>query len=148
MFNYKLREQFLFVASDETIACILKELEDLGGNITAFEQTRAAGNRNFLNTVRLVAGSAEDKSCEDLWNLKKILKKFSVCYRQKTIIQFILTPGIPGQISAIYHLLWCRVCINSIYIGEDNTLYMAVSDIEKAHRILSNPNSKPCRKMD
>ncbi|SFD36766.1 hypothetical protein SAMN05428981_10185 [Bacillus sp. OV194] len=146
MFNYRLREQFLFAASDETIACMLSALADKGGNITAFEQTRTAGNRTFLNTVRLVIGNDEGENSDDLRTLKKILKKLGVYYKQKTVIQFIFTPDVPGQFSAVYNLLWCRVTINAFYIGEDNTLYMDVSNIEKAQRILSNPNSKPCHK--
>lgn len=146
-FRFILKTQFTFCVSDEQLSCILNKIANQGININGYEQSVCQTKCNQINMIRLVPGTTDVQGNNDVITVISILRKLDVMFRQKKVIQILdLPPGVPGQINAIFGVLWCKVNVFSIYLGEDNTLYLDVSNNEKAIRILSSNQVIQCPK--
>ncbi|ANX11734.1 hypothetical protein ABE41_006910 [Fictibacillus arsenicus] len=144
--QYSLKTQFSFCVSDKKLSCILSEIANQGININGYEQSVFPTKRNF-NMVRLVPGTTESQTKDDYYTVIAILRDFGVCFNQKKVIQILDLPaGVPGQINTIFGALWCKVDVFSIYIGENDSLYLDVSDNHKAICKLSQDPIKQCPK--
>ncbi len=142
--GFTLRTQFTFIANDITLSCILSGIAENSVNIAGFFTTRNANNINF---VRLVAGSSESESMEDLLVVTKTLKSFHVKFEEEKVLALATIPaGIPGGYNRVIGSLWCKMKLESFYVGEDNIIYLNVSNIKKAIEILSQENVKQCPK--
>lgn len=142
--NYKLRTQFTFVVNDQTLNCILSRIASHSVNIAAFFTTKKNGKINF---VRLVVGSSKSETIQELGVVIKTLNSFGVRFKVEKVIELFTIPaGIPGGYNRVIGSLWCKVQLKSFYVGEDNVIYLNVSNIKKAIGILSQKNQKPCLK--
>ncbi|QQZ08661.1 hypothetical protein [Heyndrickxia vini] len=140
----KLRTQFTFMVDDVTLSCILSGIAENSVNIAAFFTTKDARNANF---VRLVVGSSESESAEDLSVVVKTLKSLQVRFKEEKVIALSTIPaGIPGGYNRVIGSLWCKTKLKSFYVGENNIIYINVSNIRKAIEILSNENLEQCPK--
>lgn len=145
--QYRVKTQFSFCVSDKILSCILSEIANQGININGYEQSIFPAKHKKCNTVRLVPGTTDSQSQDDVCTVITILRDLGVCFNQKKVIQILdLSAGVPGQINAIYGALWCKVDVFSIYIGEDNTLFLDVSNNDKTIRKLSVYPVKQCPK--
>jgi hypothetical protein len=146
-FRYHLKTQFTFCVNDNLLSCILSNIADCGINLNGYEQTSFQKHDIKFNLIRLVPGTTEAQSKKDVLTVKEILRDSGVRFQQKTVIQLLELPSaVPGQVSMIFAALWCRVKVFAIYIGEDNTLFLDVSNNKRAVCILSQDNVEPCCK--
>lgn len=139
-----IRTEYSFIASDPTLASILADIAEESVNIAAFFSNRTKANKNF---VRLVPGSAEAEDNRDLSVVRKTLQAHKVNYKMHKVISISpnrLPPGVPGGYSNLFSSLWCRVKIESFYVGEGENIFLNVSNIKKAIEILSEEDVKPC----
>ncbi|SDN29204.1 hypothetical protein SAMN04488137_3954 [Fictibacillus solisalsi] len=125
------RTQFKFAANDSTVSLILKKIASLQINITAFSLVK-----DKLNTVILVVGPSDANNQNDNRMVQRILSAGNVPFYEKNVIQINFEPGIPGVFRKIYNAIYRKVGIEAIYNGEDNSLYLSVSNITRAMRIL------------
>ncbi|MGP4080745.1 hypothetical protein ACTWQL_12560 [Pseudalkalibacillus sp. R45] len=140
-FVYIVKTQFTFLADDCLLSQILNEIASEGINING----QAQFAENHCNLVKLVVGITQEQSSWDIRIVKSILRSLGVNFETDEVIQVLsIIPGVAGQYNAIYGALWCKVTVKAIYLGEDNTLYVDVSDVDKAIRILSKPPLPRC----
>ncbi|SDN04677.1 hypothetical protein SAMN04487897_101900 [Paenibacillus sp. yr247] len=147
-FSFFIRTQFTFYTQDRTLSCILSGISGAHVNITGFVQSKKS---NRLNLVRLVAGSADVESANDLRIVRKVLASSGVKLHEAKVCQIRkITPGVPGALKAIFGALWCKVKVIAMYAGESNRIFVYVSDLNKAIRTLSQINvhqyKKKCRR--
>ena len=113
-------------------------------NIAGFFTTKDTNNKNF---ARLVAGSSESESTHDLFVVTKALNNFDVRFIEEKVIALSAIPaGIPGGYNRVIGSLWCKVKLKAFYVGENNIIYINVSNIKKAIKILSQENLQQCPK--
>ncbi|WP_261132076.1 hypothetical protein [Bacillus sp. Marseille-Q3570] len=140
-FSYNVRTQFTFMTDHRTLSEILNQLATDGININGYEQIA----EHQCNLVKLVVGRSDGESTHDLLVTKSTLRHFGVRFQTKPILQVLnIASGIPGQVNTIYGALFCRVDVDAIYIGENDNLYVEVSDLDKAIWILSQENVPSC----
>ncbi|WP_436242052.1 hypothetical protein [Paenibacillus sp. LjRoot56] len=143
-FNYSIRTQFIFLAKDRMLSCILAKVARQRVNITAITVIK---KHNHSNSLRLVAGSPDTESPSDLWIVRSILKSFGVKFREEKVVQVKnITPNVPGVFNSIFGAVWCRVKVKAMYDGEQNASFLNVSDVKKTIRILSQKNVRQCPK--
>ncbi|WP_443142793.1 hypothetical protein [Pseudalkalibacillus sp. R45] len=136
-----MRTQFTFLTDQRTLSEILNQLATEGININGYEQFA----EHQCNLVKLVVGRSDGESTRDLLVTKSTLRHFGVRFQIKRILQVLnIASGIPGQVNTIYGALYCRVDVDAIYIGENDNLYLEVSDLDKAIWILSQENVPSC----
>ncbi|QFT87527.1 hypothetical protein FIU87_02585 [Bacillus sp. THAF10] len=140
--GFNIRTQVTFTASDRELSKILNGLAEAGVNINGYFQT-LAGKRNSF--VRMVVGTTSEETERDVRTLRKVLRIVGVRYRENQVIQ-LLDPvsGVPGQLNAIFGTLWCKMQVRAIYLGEDSTIYLDVSNIGLALKLLSKENPPRC----
>lgn len=137
-FDFDIRTQFTFQTGYGKLNSVLNGLTEEGININGYFQTVANRKTHF---VRMVVGTSDDEDLQELKKVKKILRKYSVKFQEKQVIQILDLPaGVPGQVSTIYGALWSKLQVNAIYLGEDNNLYLDASHIGQAIKILSKIN--------
>ncbi len=143
-FTFNIRTQYTFLANDRTLSCILSGIAKKKINITGFLQTKI---RNHFNFVRLVVGSPDAETKHDLRVARQVLTSLGVKFQEEKVIQVLrITPGVPGVINRIFGALWCKVKVKSFYIGEETRLFLNVSNIHKAIKILSQTKVVQCPK--
>ncbi|MDM5340468.1 hypothetical protein QUF84_25060 [Fictibacillus enclensis] len=141
--KYNIRNQFVIGVNDRTLAKLLKTLALNGININGFQQHKTS---SFQNIFRFVVGKTEGENNNDLQTVRGILKQLQVEWWEKKVIQILeIASGAPGQLGMVYGALWCRVKIETIYLGENTKLYLDVSDNQEAIFILSAPELKLCK---
>jgi hypothetical protein len=151
-FTFKIRTQFSYIVDDITNSCILSGIAAVGINITGYLQTKIFepdGNHRHksYNLARLVVGSAQSETKAEITKTRDVLDSLSVNFEENPIIEVLeLTPGVPGGLNDIFGALWCKVLVNALYYGEETTLYVDVSDIVEALRILSQMPVEQCPK--
>jgi hypothetical protein len=142
--GYKLRTQFTFIVNDRTLSCILSRIANHSVNIAAFFTTKNINKNNF---VRLVVGSSESENIQELHVVTKTLKSLNVRFKVEKVIALSTIPaGIPGGYNRVIGSLWCKVELKSFYVGENNIIYLNVSNIKRAKEILSQKNVRQCLK--
>jgi hypothetical protein len=142
--DLNIRTEFSFIVSDPVLASILSAIAQANVNIAGFFTNKTKTNKNF---VRLVPGTAEVETKRDVQVLRKTLQAHKIQYKEQKVISISpnrILPGVPGGYSLIFSSLWCRVKVNSIYLGEEHYIFVNVSNIKKALAILSKENVKPC----
>lgn len=140
----QLRTQFSFIVNDVTLSCILGRIAENSVNIAGFYTTK---NTNNYNLVRLVVGSSESENMQELLVVRETLRLFHVKFKEEKIIAMSTIPaGIPGGYNRVIGSLWCKVKIKSFYVGENNIIYLNVSNIKRAITILSQENLEQCPK--
>ena len=140
--NFNIRTQFTFTISDRDLSRILNGLAEENVNINGYFQTIAGKNFNF---VRMVVGTSTEESESDIRRVRRVMKQVGVRYRENQVIQLLdSVSGVPGQINAIFGTLWCKMQVRAIYLGEDNTIYLDVSNIGYEIRLLSEENPPRC----
>lgn len=141
-FNYSIRTQFSFFAKDRMVSCILASIARQRVNITAFAIIK---KHNRSNSLRLVAGSPDVESANDLCIVRRVLKSFGIKFREEKVVQVKnITPNVPGVFNSIFGSLWCRVRVKAMYDGEQNASFLNVSDVKKTIRLLSQKNVRQC----
>jgi len=141
--NFNIRTQFTFSVSDRDLSRILNGLAEERVNINGYFQTLAGKKYNF---VRMVVGTSAGESERDVKTVRKVMKKVGVRYKENQVIQLLDSiSGVPGQINAIFGTLWCKMQVRAVYLGEDNTIYLDVSNIGYAIQLLSEENPPRCR---
>ncbi|MGD6902526.1 hypothetical protein [Bacillus infantis] len=137
-----IREQFTFFASDKTLARLLVKLADRSINIAAIMLSKDKSGKNF---VRLVPGDTDSQTKETLHSLREILEGLHIHFKQEAVIAFANIPaGVPGTINEIFGILWCRTEVKALYNGENDSLYISVSNIRKALEALSEKHIRRC----
>lgn len=140
--NFHIRTQFTFTVSDSDLSRILNGLAEESVNINGYFQTLAGKNFNF---VRMVVGTSTEESESDIRRVRRVMKQVGVRYRENQVIQLLdRFSGVPLQINAIFGTLWCKMQVRAIYLGEDTTIYLDVSNIGYAIRLLSEENPPSC----
>ena len=140
----QIRTQFTFITDDITLSCILGDIAGSGVNIAGFFSTRDDCNNNF---VRLVVGSSVAEDKKELLVVIKTLDNFDVPFGKEKVIALSTIPaGIPGGYNRVIGSLWCKVEFKAFYVGEDNIIYINVSNISKAIEILSEEPLIQCPK--
>ncbi|KXH78794.1 hypothetical protein AU377_12395 [Sporosarcina sp. HYO08] len=140
----KLRTQFTFIVNDKMLSCILSRIAENSVNIAAFFTTRDIHDKNF---VRLVVGSSAAENMRELRVVLNTLKCFNVKFKEEKVIALSSIPaGIPGGYNRVIGSLWCKTELKAFYVGEDNIIYINVSNIKKAIAILSQENLPQCPK--
>ncbi|WP_078382236.1 hypothetical protein [Sutcliffiella halmapala] len=143
--DFNIRTQFTFHVNDLTFSCLLSGLAEQGVNINGFLQTI---EKKRLNFVRMVVGYTNQETENDLRIMRKILRRLDVKFQEKPIIQLLDLPSdVPGQVNTIFGALWCNLQVNAMYIGEATNLYLDVSHIGNAIRILSQTDPEQCLKV-
>ncbi len=70
-----------------------------------------------------------------------LIKSFGVdlvlMFERKRSFKYWISPGVPGQINAIFGALWRKLNVKAIYVGEDTKIYIDVSNIREAIETLS-----------
>ncbi len=141
-FRYSIRTQFNFNVQDRKLSCILSNISERRINITGFVQLKKA---NRCNLVKLVVGTADAESANDLRLVRKVLRLFVIKFEEKQVIQIRnITPGVPGVFNSTFGALWCKVRVKAFYPGEKSRLFLQVSDVKRAIRILSKRNAQQC----
>ncbi|TYS67845.1 hypothetical protein FZC76_14915 [Sutcliffiella horikoshii] len=139
--NFNIRTQFTFTVSDWDLSRILNGLAEESVNINGYFQTLAGKKFNF---VRMVVGTSEERE-RDIHAVRKVMKLVGVRYRENQVIQLLDSiSGVPGQINAVFSTLWCKMQVRAVYLGEDSTIYLDVSNIGYALRFLSEENPPRC----
>ncbi|NMH72159.1 hypothetical protein HF078_03625 [Bacillus sp. RO2] len=140
--NFNIRTQFTFTVSDRDLSRILNGLAEESVNINGYFQTLAGKKFNF---VRMVVGTSAEERERDIRAVRKVMKRVGVRYRENQVIQLLDSiSGVPGQINAIFGTLWCKMQVRAVYLGEDSTIYLDVSNIGYAIRLLSEENPPRC----
>lgn len=140
--NFNIRTQFTFTLSDRELSHILNGLAEESVNINGYFQTLAGKNFNF---VRMVVGTSAEESERDIRVVSKVMKQVGVRYRENQVIQLLDSiSGVPGQVNAIFGTLWCKMQVRAVYLGEDNNIYLDVSNIGYAIRLLSEEHPPRC----
>jgi hypothetical protein len=140
--DFNIRTQFTFTATDRDLNRILSGLAEESVNINGYFQTLAGKKFNF---VRMAVGTSTAETERDIRIVRKTMKSAGVRFKENQVIQVVnLTAGVPGQINAIFSTLWCKMQVRAIYLGEDNNLYLDVSNIGNAIRLLSKENPPQC----
>ncbi len=141
--DFNIRTQFTFTVSDQDLSRILNGLAEESININGYFQTLAGKNFNF---VRMVVGTSVEESVRDIRMVRKVMKQVGVRYRENQVIQLLdSVSGVPGQVNAIFGTLWCKIQVRAVYLGEDNNIYLDVSNIGYALRLLSEENPPRCQ---
>ncbi|MEH6936476.1 hypothetical protein V7056_01315 [Bacillus sp. JJ664] len=141
-YEIEYRTQFIFTANDQTLSNILNDIAKHSVNLLALTTTK---NRDKKNFVRIVPGTTETEANKDLNVVRKTLNSFNVSFKEETIIAlFNIPPGVPGVFNQLYGSLWCKVQVKSMYLGENDIVFLNVSNIKKATEILSQENLKRC----
>ncbi|WP_404447606.1 hypothetical protein LG307_02355 [Sutcliffiella horikoshii] len=140
--DFNIRTQFTFSLSDPDLSRILNGLAEENVNINGYFQTLAGKKYNF---VRMVVGTTAEENERDIRSVRKVMKKVGVRYRENQVIQLLnRVSGVSGQVNAIFGTLWCKMQVRAVYLGEDNTIYLDVSNIGYAIRLLSEENPPRC----
>ncbi|MCS1351198.1 hypothetical protein [Mechercharimyces sp. CAU 1602] len=143
-FTFMVRRQFTFLADDQTYSCILDALVGVGVNVTAVITRKLPSG---LNLNLIVVGPPGENVLQQNILMRGVLRFFGIQSRENNVLQVSdFPPGMPGILSPIFGGLWCEMRVSTIYLGEDNRLYLDVSDIPKAIRILSQTPIKQCPK--
>lgn len=141
--DFNIRTQFTFTVSDQDLSRILNGLAEESININGYFQTLAGKNFNF---VRMVVGTSVEESVRDIRMVRNVMKQVGVRYRENQVIQLLdSVSGVPGQVNAIFGTLWCKIQVRAVYFGEDNNIYLDVSNIGYALRLLSVENPPRCQ---
>ncbi|MGD6781805.1 hypothetical protein ACQCT3_19835 [Sutcliffiella horikoshii] len=141
--DFNIRTQFTFTVSDRDLSRILNGLAEESMNINGYFQTLAGKSFNF---VRMVVGTSAEESERDIRVVRKVMKWVGVRYRENQVIQLLdSTSGVPGQVNAIFGTLWCKMQVRAVYLGEDNNIYIDVSNIGHAIRLLSEEAPPRCQ---
>lgn len=126
------------------LSCILAGIAGRNVSITGISQTR---NRKGLNLVRLVVGAPNAETAHDLQVVRKVLSLNGVRFCEAKVLQIRnISAGVPGAINAIYGALWCKVKVKALYFGESTRIFVYVSDLDNAAKILSQKQVPTCRK--
>ncbi|AGX04625.1 MULTISPECIES: hypothetical protein [Bacillaceae] len=138
-----IRRQFIFYASDKKLALVLEKLAHMSVNITGILVAKDKSRKNF---VRLVAGAPEGQTQESLRAARRILHNLGIRYKEiEIIVANTETPaGVPGFINQIYGLLWCRTEVKALFFGEENAIFITVSDVRKAIEALTQHCARRC----
>ena len=140
--NFNIRTQFTFTVSDQDLSRVLNGLAEQSVNINGYFQTLSGKNFNF---VRMVVGTSAEESERDIRVVRKVMKQVGVRYKENQVIQLLdSVSGVPGQVNAIFGTLWCKMQVRALYLGEDNNIYLAVSNIGYAIRLLSEEDPPLC----
>ncbi|UAL47848.1 hypothetical protein K7887_02445 [Sutcliffiella horikoshii] len=140
--DFNIRTQFTFTVSDRNLSRILNGLAENSVNINGYFQTLAGKKFNF---VRMVVGTSVDESERDIRVVRKVMKQVGVRYRENQVIQLLDSiSGVPGQVNAIFATLWCKMQVRAVYLGEDNNIYLDVSNVGHAIRLLSEEEPPRC----
>ncbi|MGD6874776.1 hypothetical protein ACQCU1_21685 [Sutcliffiella horikoshii] len=140
--DFNIRTQFTFTVSDRDLSRILNGLAEESVNINGYFQTLTGKNFNF---VRTVVGTSAEESERDIHNVRKVMKQVGVRYRENQVIQLLDSiSGVPGQVNAIFGTLWCKMQVRAVYLGEDNNIFLDVSNIGYAIRLLSEEDPLRC----
>ncbi|NLP52571.1 hypothetical protein [Bacillus sp. RO1] len=142
--NFNIRTQFTFTVSDPDLSRILNGLAEESVNVNGYFQTLAGKKFNF---IRMVVGTSVEERERDIRAVRKVMKRVGVRYRENQVIQLLDSiSGVPGQINAIFGMLWCKMQVRAVYLGEDSNIYLDVSNIGYAIRLLSEENTPRCLK--
>ncbi len=140
--DFNIRTQFTFTISDRHLSRILNGLAEESVNINGYFQTLAGKKYNF---VRMVVGTTAEERESDIRTVRKVMKQVGVRYKENQIIQLLdRVSGLPGQVNTIFGTLWCKMQVRAVYLGEDNNIYLDVSNIGYAIRLLSEENPPRC----
>ncbi|SDN06967.1 hypothetical protein SAMN04488137_3353 [Fictibacillus solisalsi] len=141
--KYNIRNQFMIIVDDRTLARLLRRLALNGININGFQEYKTPNNQNIF---RFVVGKTAGENNSELLIVRDILQNLQVHWQEKQVIQILeISSGAPGQLGIIYGALWCKVKIEAIYFGEDTKLFLDVSANQNALYILSAPELKLCK---
>ncbi|MDN4593271.1 hypothetical protein, partial [Polycladomyces subterraneus] len=133
-----------FMVKDRTLSCILSGIAGKQVNITGYLQTRL---RHQLNLVRLVVGPPDLERRSDLQVVRNVLRSLCVPFQEKKVLQILrISTRNTRCHQRIFGALWCRVKVKAIYIGEETRLFVDVSKLGRAVRILSQQIGKQCPK--
>ena len=135
-FSFLPRKQFTFKTSH--LNRILNEIADSKISITAFDIDQIKDN---LVSMHLVVGLPSSIDNDHEWNrkIKNILRCNNLDYCTNEIIQISGIPsGESGVIRTIYNSLRNKVDIKTIYIGEDNHVFVESNNNEKVVKILKD----------
>ncbi|ART75005.1 hypothetical protein B4U37_02625 [Sutcliffiella horikoshii] len=140
--DFNIRTQFTSTVSDRDLSRILNGLAEESVNINGYFQTLTGKNFNF---VRMVVGTSAEESELDIRKVRKVMKQVGVRYRENQVIQLLDSiSGVPGQVNAIFGTLWCKMQVRAVYLGEDNNIFLDVSNIGYAIRLLSEEDPLRC----
>jgi len=142
-YEIEYRTQFTFTANDQTFSNILNGIAKHSVNLLSLTTTQ---NRDKNNFIRIVAGTTENETNRDLNIVRKTLNSFNVSFKEETIIALLNIPaGVPGVFNLLYGSLWCKVEVKSMYLGENDIVFINVANIKKATEILSQEQLKRCQ---
>jgi hypothetical protein len=149
--------QITFIASDELLACIYRDIAaisptgaetEFSTNISAHAQLRL---KNCKNLVKIIPGQSPNSPIFpgqlefELQNVRRVLEKFCVHFQEDFVLLVapdLEDPFVPSQIQA---LLYCKVDILAVYSDEHGLLVLEVSNFELAKSILANaPTAELC----
>lgn len=142
-YEVEYRTQFTFTANDQTFSNTLNGIAKHSVNLVGLTATK---NRDQKNFVKIVAGTSESETNRDLNVVRKTLGSQNVSYKEELIIALSNIPaGVPGVFNQLYGSMWCEVEVKSIYLGENDIVFLNVSNIKKATDILMQENLKRCQ---
>lgn len=142
-YEIEYRTQFTFTANDQTFSNILNGIAKHSVNLLSLTTTK---NRDKNNFIRIVAGTTETETNRDLNVVRRTLNSLNVSFKEETIIALLNIPaGVPGVFNLLYGSLWCKVEVKSMYLGENDIVFLNVSNIKKATEILSQEQLKRCQ---
>lgn len=133
-----IRKQWNFNICSKSLNRLLKFLGKNNINILAWDFI-AECSCNF--NVYLVLGVAATTDNDKEWNntLRDYLHKHDICYTARKIVQYNLQMvGVPGTFATIYDQLLQKTKIIKIYAGEENTMLIDATPVEKVQQILEN----------
>lgn len=142
-YEIEYRTQFTFTANDQNFCNILNGIAKHSVNLLSLTTTK---NRDKNNFIRIVAGTTETETNRDLNVVRRTLNSLNVSFKEETIIALFNIPaGVPGVFNLLYGSLWCKVEVKSMYLGENDIVFLNVSNIKKATEILSQKQLKRCQ---
>jgi hypothetical protein len=129
----QIRLEFSFSVNDETLNNILAGLAARGVSLTGYMITKM----DSINFARIVVGPPQSNSPRDNYVVREVLRSAGVRFQEKKVIQLLgLEAGTPGVLSRIFQALFHQVRVNAIYAGELNAIFLNVSNINLALRLL------------
>lgn len=144
-FKFRTRTQFSFRVTDATLSHILMRIAKNKVGIDGYLQTKLRINSR-LNLVRLVVGTGTStiETSHELKVVRSVLRSLGVRFNEKKILQIFGLSPRPGVISTLFGALWCKAGVEAFYLGEKNTLYIDVLNLNRAKRILSQSTLRSC----
>jgi hypothetical protein len=142
--------QFTFVVDDKLLACILRDIAAAPNSVQILARFQLR-LRNCKTLVKLVPGDVE-QFCQDIVRVASVLQKYCVPYQEDHVLKVAAATSLPGTLSVIQNLLFCRLQIRASYLSRaGDSIILEVSDLDLATQILEHaddpliaPICQPC----